>query len=87
MENHGFEIHLMAFCERTTQQIIELDAFIVVIKHVLIHTVETDINNVMTIDTKHLENNRDYEPQVWDSTLPPGDSIFRTRGVPGIPKF
>ena len=56
--------------------IIELDAFTVVIKH---DTVETNINmfnNVLTIDSKHLENNRDYEPQVWDYTLPPGDSIF-----------
>ena len=41
MENHGFEIHLMIFCERTTQQLIELDAFTVVIKH---DTVETNIN-------------------------------------------
>ena len=41
MENHGFEIHLMTFCERTTQQLIELDAFTVVIKH---DTVETNIN-------------------------------------------
>ena len=53
MENHGFEIHLMAFCERTTQQLIELDAFTVVIK------------------------------QVWDSILPPGDSIF---GDPWSPR-
>ena len=37
----------------------------------------------MTIDSKHLENNRDYEPQVWDSTLPPGDSIF---GDPWSPR-
>ena len=40
MENLGFEIHLMTFCERTTQQLIEL-AFTVVIKH---DTVETNIN-------------------------------------------
>ena len=55
MKNHGFEIHLMTFCERKTQQLIKLDAFIVVnnilwIKHVHIHTVETNLdmfNNVI----------------------------------------
>ena len=41
MENHGFEIYLMTFCERTTQQLIKLDAFTVVIKHDM---VETNIN-------------------------------------------
>ena len=84
MENHGFEIHLMTFCERTTQQLIELDAFTVVIKH---DTVETNINmfnnGYLTIDSKHLENKRDFEPQVWDFTLPPGDSIL---GDPWSPR-
>ena len=62
LENHGFEIHLMTFCERATQQLIKLDAFIVVntilcIKHEHIHTVETSIdmlNNIIWPFTQNI---------------------------------
>ena len=87
MENHGFEIHLMTFCERTTQQLIELDAFTVVIKH---DTVETNINmfnNVIWPLTQNILKIRGIMSLKFGTPhCLQGTPFLGTHGVPGTPK-
>ena len=87
MENHGFEIHLMSFCERTTQQLIELDAFTFVIKH---HTVETNINmfnNVICPLTQNiLKITGIMSLKFGTPHCLQGTPFLGTHGVPGTPK-
>ena len=87
MENHGFEIHLMTFCERTNQQLIELDAFTVVIKH---DTVETNIdmfNNVIWPLTQNiLKITGIMSLKFGTPHCLQGTPFLGTHGVPGTPK-
>ena len=87
MENHCFEIHLMTFCERTTQQLIELDAFTVVIKH---DTVETNINmfnNVIWPLTQNiLKITGIMSLKFGTPHCLQGTPFLGTHGVPGTPK-
>ena len=87
MENHGFEIHLMTFCERTTQQLIELDTFTVVIKR---DTVETNINmfnNVIWPLTQNiLKISGIMSLKFGTPHCLQGTPFLGTHGVPGTPK-